>query len=111
MDYEDKVAHLQAFPVCTSPLGNQAFELVPRPLLVAEGLALGYPVECMVIALAMYQQPRRLVYRRCVADALRPARGIAAGSAFATTELQVVLTRAFARLRSQERSVVWAVHV
>ena len=30
VDYEDKVAHLQAFPACTSPLGNQAFELVPQ---------------------------------------------------------------------------------
>jgi len=30
IDYEDKVAHLQNFPVCTKPFGNQAFEVVPQ---------------------------------------------------------------------------------
>eukprot|EP01052_Picozoa_sp_SAG31_P000761 SAG31_NODE_22_length_33849_cov_13.713096_9_plen_816_part_00 len=29
MDFEDKTAVLQAFPVCTEPFGNQGFQLVP----------------------------------------------------------------------------------
>ena len=89
----------------------KAFETVYRPLLVREALAIGYPPECLLLGLSLYAMPRRLVYRQCVSRQLVPHRGIVAGSAFATNELEVVMWRSLDRLEAQDRSVLWSVQV
>ena len=67
----------------TSTLYFPAFEVISRPLLVAEAREIDFPLEVLLLSLRMYARPRRLVYRQCVSEALSPARGVAAGSATA----------------------------
>ena len=64
---------------------HKAFELVRRGKLLEAALAAGYPCDVLAWGLAMYSLPRRLVFRGCVTPELMPARGIAAGSAFAAS--------------------------
>ena len=64
-----------------------------------------------MLSLVMYARPRRLVHRQCVGEKLLPKRGIGAGSAFATYELLAVLARAIERMRAQDLSIFWTVHV
>ena len=89
----------------------KAFETVYRPLLLREARLLDYPVDALAMASGMYALPRRLVYRQCVSQQLWPARGIAAGSATATTELTLLMSRVMDQVAAQDRSVLWAVHV
>ncbi len=70
----------------------KAFEYVQRKLLARKCSDIGYPREALACALAMYRFPRRLVYRQAVTGEIHPKRGIAAGSAFATKELEIVLS-------------------
>ena len=70
---------------------HKAFELVQRDKLLEAGVALGYPLDVLLWGLEMYSWPRRLVYRGCVTEVLLTFRGICAGSAFATSELWLML--------------------
>ena len=51
------------------------------------------------------------MFRQCVSEQLHPARGIAAGSAFATVELLVLMKRAMDRIAAQYTCIVLNVHV
>ena len=66
---------------------HKAFELVDRGLLLKAAFDAGYPCDVLAWGLSMYGWSRRLVFRQCVTAEMFPSRGIAAGSAFATTEL------------------------
>ena len=90
---------------------HKAFELVDRGLLVAAARDAGYPCDVLAWGLAMYSWRRRLVFRGCVTPELLPTRGIAAGSAFATTELWVLLCASLGRLVRRFPLVVFCLHV
>ena len=90
---------------------HKAFELVNRGKLIEAAAAAGYPCDVLAWGLSMYGWARRIVFRGCVTGAMWPCRGIAAGSAFATTELWVLLCGAIGRLCRRFPLVVFTVHV
>ena len=90
---------------------HKAFDLVDRGLLLQAALAGGYPLDVLAWGLAMYAFPRRLVFRGCVTPALLSLRGIAAGSAFATTELWLYLCASIGALVRRFPSIRVSVHV
>ena len=90
---------------------HKAFELVNRGKLIEAAVATGYPCDALVWGFGMYAWPRRLVYRGCVTQAVLPPRGIAAGSAFATTELWLLLCCPMGRLARRFSEVQWCLHV
>ena len=90
---------------------HKAFDLVDRGLLLQAAAAGGYPLDVLAWGLAMYAFPRRLVFRGCVTPALLSLRGIAAGSAFATTELWLHLCASIGALVRRFPNVIFSVHV
>ena len=90
---------------------HKAFELVDRGKLIEAAAAAGYPCDVLACGLSMYGWARRIVFRGCVTRTMRPVRGIAAGSAFATTELWVLLCDAIGRLTRRFPRVQWCLHV
>ena len=90
---------------------HKAFELVNRGKLIEAAAAAGYPCDVLAWGLSMYGWARRIVFRGCVTCTMWPLRGIAAGSAFATTELWVLLCGAIGRLCRRFPRVVFSVHV
>ena len=90
---------------------HKAFELVDRGLLVAAARDAGYPCDVLAWGLATYSWRRRLVFRGCVTPELWPTRGIAAGSAFATTELWVLLCASLGRLTRRFPLARFCLHV
>ena len=59
MDFESSVGHLQAFPACTKPLGNQAFQLELVPGGTALRAMFGKPAgaDCVAMLAAVAPPP------------------------------------------------------
>ena len=90
----------------------KAFDQVDRDLLWGAGLAYGYPMAVLRVALAAYSWPRRLVSDFGVSSPeLRAARGVAAGSPFATFELKLLLLGAVLPLLAARPGIALSVHV
>ena len=90
---------------------HKAFELVDRGLLLKAAMDAGYPCDVLAWGLSMYGWRTRLVFRKCVTAEMFPMRGIAAGSAFATTELWLLLAGSLGRLTRRFPLVVFCLHV
>ncbi len=80
---------------------EKCFEVVPHDLLVSEAEKLGYPLPLLRLSLASYRLPRVLAADGAFSAAVYAERGIAAGSALATTELRVLLIRLLDGVRRQ----------
>ena len=90
---------------------QKAFELVRRGLLVQAARDAVHPCDVLAWGLSMYSWARRLSLRGCVSAAVFPRRGIAAGSAFATSELWLLLSASLGRLTRAFPDVVFCIHV
>ena len=66
---------------------SKAFDRVPRRILVNTARALGYPMTVLRVSMLSYEWTRYLAVGPMISRGLRPRRGIAAGSAFATHEV------------------------
>ena len=49
LDYEDAVGHLQAFPICTQPAGNQGWELLPGGTQIRAHFLASSPPRCIAV--------------------------------------------------------------
>ena len=77
---------------------QKAFEYVSCETLVEQAEKQYYPKGALCLALIMYEMPRRLVVGKALSSVLQASRGIAAGSAFATTELWVIVASTVRRM-------------
>ena len=69
----------------------KAFDMVPRWVLIREGLDLGYPLWLLRLSLATYRMKRVIRVRKVVSGEVRAFRGMTAGSGFATTEMRLAM--------------------
>ena len=90
---------------------HKAFELVERGKLLEAGILAGYPLDVLIWGLEMYSWSRRLVFRGCVTPELFTSRGICAGSAFATSELWLLLCGSLGRIARHFPRVTICIHV
>ena len=90
---------------------QKAFELVRRGLLVSAAKDSGYPCDVLAWGMSMYDWKRRLSLRGCASKAVFARIGIAAGSAFATSELWLLLASSLGRLTRAFPLCRWCLHV
>ncbi len=108
---------MRSFITCEKEHGEvlidmaKAFEYVDRKVLQQKAKEEDYPKEALAAALATYGFSRRLVWQKAVSEPLQPRRGIAAGSAFATAELWLMLVGMVRDIVSKWPEVNFLVHV
>ncbi len=90
---------------------RKAFEHVKRSQLLEMGVNTGYPMPQLIMSLRSYQWNRRIHYEGIVSDVIKPIRGIAAGSAFATFEVWCLLKPAIDRMQQLCPLVTLCLHV
>ena len=90
---------------------RKAFEHVRRDQLLEMGVKTGYPLPQLIMSLRSYQWNRRIHYEGIVSEVIKPKRGIAAGSAFATFELWCLLRPAIAHMQKMMPPITICLHV
>ena len=71
---------------------KKAFDYVNREKLMQAAKEMGYPMHAFAMSTISYQWNRSICIEQRLSKPIRPRRGIAAGSAFATFELAVLLS-------------------
>ncbi len=89
----------------------KCFERVPHDLLVAEAVALNYPLPLLRLSLAAYGLPRVMTIDGVCSSMVIARQGITAGSGMATTELRVLLLRLLDRVRAKYPGIGLAAYV
>jgi hypothetical protein len=93
---------------------QKCFEHLDRSLLWEAGLAYGYPLYALRLAMRSYRWPRRILGQCDIAgQSVCATRGIAAGSAHATSELKLYLLPVLvaAGLRASHHRITHSVYV
>jgi hypothetical protein len=90
---------------------RKAFENVDREILWEKGKNNGYPLDVLRLSLASYDWERMLSMGMLVSRPIKPSRGIAAGSAFATFELTLYLLDLMRDHKKACPEVTLSVHV
>ncbi len=90
---------------------RKAFEHVRRDQLLDMGVKTGYPLPQLIMSLRSYQWNRRIHYEGIVSEVIKPKRGIAAGSAFATFELWCLLKPAIDHMQKLMPLLTICLHV
>ena len=70
---------------------KKAFDYVNREKLMQAAKDMGYPMHALAMSTISYHWNRSICIEQRLSKPIRPRRGIAAGSAFATFELAVLL--------------------
>jgi len=89
----------------------KAFEKVPHQVLVAVASRLGFNLWLLRLSLASYRLPRAIGVQGTFSRCIVAARGITAGSCFATTELRLIMQEALVYTTRIWRSVIISLYV